>query len=78
MSRFLSPAIEENLPAIILRPHGEVNPVGSATLLEDQLVKVTLSQTLGDGSFLFDSKFALMVKQKRTVPECLRVFDYLR
>ena len=30
-------------------------------------------QTLGDGSFLFDCKSHVMVKQKRTVPECLNV-----
>ena len=28
-------------------------------------------QTLGDGSFLFDSLCGRFVKQKRTVPECL-------
>ena len=35
-------AIKENLPAIILRPHGEVNPVGGATLLEDEFIEVAL------------------------------------
>ena len=36
------PTVEENLPAIVLRPHGEVNPIGSAALFEDELIEVTL------------------------------------
>ena len=29
------PTVEEDLPAIILLPHREVNPIGGAALLED-------------------------------------------
>ena len=32
-------AIKENLPAVIFRTHGEVNPIGSAALLLDQFIK---------------------------------------
>ena len=40
LSAFKSlPAIKQNLPAIILRPHGEVNPIGGAPLLLNELVK---------------------------------------
>ena len=42
-----------------------------------RLITVTPSghplQTLGDGSFLFDCQSHVMVKQKRTVPECLNI-----
>ena len=34
-----STAVEENLSAIVLRAHGEVNPVGCASLLLNQLVQ---------------------------------------
>ena len=40
MSRFLSPAIEENFPPIILRLHREVDPIGGAAFLEDELVEI--------------------------------------
>ena len=40
VSRFLSPAIEDNFPPIIFRTHGEVDPIGGATLLEDELVEI--------------------------------------
>ena len=30
---FCLPAIEQNLPSVILRPHGEVNPIRGAALL---------------------------------------------
>ena len=33
------PTVKEYLPAVILRPHGEVNPIGGAALLLDQLVE---------------------------------------
>jgi hypothetical protein len=33
------PTVEENLPTIFLRTHGEVDPVRRATLLVDQLVQ---------------------------------------
>ena len=35
-------AIKENLPAIILRPHREVNPIGGAALFEDKLIIIPL------------------------------------
>ena len=40
-------AVEENLAAIILRSHREVNPIGRAALLQNQFIKVTL-RTIGD------------------------------
>ena len=39
MGRLLLTAIEEDLSAIIFRPHREVNPVGGAALLLDQFVE---------------------------------------
>ena len=41
------PAVEENLAAIILRSHREVDPIGRAALLQNQFIKVTL-RTIGD------------------------------
>ena len=40
-------AVEENLAAIILRSHREVDPIGRAALLQNQFIKVTL-RTIGD------------------------------
>ena len=40
-------AVEENLAAIILRSHREVNPIGRTALLQNQFIKVTL-RTIGD------------------------------
>ena len=37
-TKFLS-AVEENLAAIILWPHGEVNPISGAALLLDEFIK---------------------------------------
>ena len=33
-------AIKENLPAVIFRTHGEVNPIGGAALLLDEFIKI--------------------------------------
>ena len=45
-TKFLT-AIEENLAAIFLRTHGEMNPIGGAALLQYQFIKVALG-TIGD------------------------------
>ena len=37
-TKFLA-AVEENLPPIILRAHGEVNPIRGASLLLDEFIK---------------------------------------
>ena len=42
VSRFLSPAIEENFPPIILRFHREVDPIGGAAFLLDQFIEIAL------------------------------------
>ena len=39
---FFLPTVEENLPAVILGPHREVNPVGRPALLKNQFVKISL------------------------------------
>ena len=36
-------AVEENLPAVILRTHREVNPISRTALLLNQLIKIPLS-----------------------------------
>ena len=36
---FCLPAVEENLPVIVLRTHGEVNPIRGAALLLDEFVE---------------------------------------
>ena len=33
------PAVEEDLAAIVFRTHGEMNPIGGAALLLDELIK---------------------------------------
>ena len=45
-TKFL-PAVEENLPPIILRAHREVNPIRGAALLQYQFIKVAL-RAIGD------------------------------
>ena len=39
MSRFLLPTVKENPPAVLLRPHRKVNPIGGAALFLDQFVE---------------------------------------
>jgi hypothetical protein len=41
------PTVEENLAAIILRAHREVNPIRGAALLHDEFVKL-LFRAIGD------------------------------
>ena len=36
---YYSPTIEENLPAVVFRTHREVNPIGGAALLLNELIK---------------------------------------
>ena len=40
-------AVEENLPAVILRAHRKVNPISRTALLLNQLIEVTMS-AIGD------------------------------
>jgi hypothetical protein len=45
-TKFLA-AVEENLAAIVFRPHREVDPIGRAAFLLDEFIEVTLC-AIGD------------------------------
>ena len=50
-TKFLA-AVEENLAAVILRAHREVNPIRGAALLHDEFVKLPFRVSPGSGHFV--------------------------
>ena len=79
LSAFKSlPAIKQNLSAILLRPHSEVNPIGSAALLLNQLIEhpavfiSSIEQQTGVTNHLFRTQIPDIDGAARQVIRALR------
>ncbi len=72
------PTIEKDLPPIILRTHGKVNPIGGAALLMNQFIEVALGSIRDveqDASHADHLLRAITLDIHRTARQMIRTFS---